>query len=51
MLLPPPTEEAVEQAVADDRRLKKMLERIANLSQFMGDIDEAMARDVNGETQ
>ena len=50
-LLPPPTDEAVEQAVSDVRRLNKMRERIANLSQFMGDIDEAMARDVNREAR
>ena len=49
-LKPPPSEEAVSAALADAKRLTKLRARIVNLSQFMGDVDEAMARDVNRES-
>lgn len=49
-LKPPPSDEAVSNIIADPKRLSKLRQRIVNLSQFMGDIDEAMARDVNRES-
>ena len=49
-LKPAPSDEVVREVVADGVRLGKLRARISNLSQFMGDIDEAMARDVNRES-
>ena len=49
-LKPAPSDEVVSEVVADAVRLGKLRARIANLSQFMGDIDESMARDVNRES-
>ena len=49
-LKPVPSAELVAEVAADPKRLAKLRARIANLSQFMGDVDEAMARDVNRES-